>query len=148
MRGRFFKRRGAFTLVELLIVIGIIAILIGVLLPVLSGVAARGGDLKCRANLRSIIQAMHGYAAEHKGAMPWGLLWVLPDLETGTYTSWAGLVTTYMNRSGRGIEETGTGDQHLFARDALSPALVCPEAAQVRPHMVSYAVSWLACVSP
>ena len=55
----------AFTLVELLVVIGIIAILIGLLLPVLAGVQARGRDIKCQANLRSIVQAMYAYAAEN-----------------------------------------------------------------------------------
>ena len=58
----------AFTLVELLVVIGIIAIIIGLLLPVLAGVQARGRDVKCQANLRSIVQAMYGYAAENGGS--------------------------------------------------------------------------------
>ena len=66
------KRLRAFTLVELLVVIGIIAALIGILLPVLSGVQARGRDIKCQANIRSILQAIHGYAAENKGSLPYG----------------------------------------------------------------------------
>jgi prepilin-type N-terminal cleavage/methylation domain-containing protein len=45
-----------FTLVELLVVIGIIVVLIGVLLPVLSGVAARGRDVQCQSNIRQAVQ--------------------------------------------------------------------------------------------
>src|SRR5688572_1785384 len=69
------RRIRAFTLVELLVVIGIIAVLIGVLLPVLAGVSSRGRDIKCQANLRSIMQALYGYAAENKGSYPYGFYW-------------------------------------------------------------------------
>src|SRR5688572_32598547 len=65
-------RRRAFTLVELLVVIGIIAALIGILLPVLAGVSARGRDIKCQSNIRQILQAIQGYAAENKGSLPYG----------------------------------------------------------------------------
>jgi prepilin-type N-terminal cleavage/methylation domain-containing protein len=72
---RAHRRTLGFTLVELLVVIGIIGALIAILLPVLSGVQARGRDLKCQANLRSIAQAMLGYAAENKGYVPYGFYW-------------------------------------------------------------------------
>ena len=97
----------AFTLVELLVVIGIIAIIIGLLLPVLAGVQARGRDIKCQANLRSIVQAMYAYAAENGGSMPWGLTWQGPNsAPSGTHPStlWAGLVARHMgSRSGAAI---------------------------------------------
>jgi len=61
---------GAFTLVELLVVIGIIALLISILLPVLSKVQEASRTAKCLANLRSMAQAAILHANDHKGYMP------------------------------------------------------------------------------
>jgi prepilin-type N-terminal cleavage/methylation domain-containing protein/prepilin-type processing-associated H-X9-DG protein len=59
-----------FTLVELLVVIGIIAVLIGVLLPVLGKVREQSNRTKCLANLRSLGQCMALYANDHKDRLP------------------------------------------------------------------------------
>jgi prepilin-type N-terminal cleavage/methylation domain-containing protein/prepilin-type processing-associated H-X9-DG protein len=59
-----------FTLVELLVVIGIIAILISILLPSLSRARGAAQSVACLANLRSIGQAVAIYQAESKGSMP------------------------------------------------------------------------------
>ena len=59
-----------FTLVELLVVIGIIAVLVGILMPTLSRVRAHAMSTKCLSNLRQIGQACQIYAAENKGFLP------------------------------------------------------------------------------
>lgn len=59
-----------FTLVELLVVIGIIALLIAILLPVLTRAKEAANSAKCLANLRSMAQAAILHANDHKGYMP------------------------------------------------------------------------------
>jgi len=63
-------RNRAFTLVELLVVIGIIAIMISVLLPVLGRARQSAESVQCMSNLRQIGQAAVMYANENKGSFP------------------------------------------------------------------------------
>ena len=83
------KCRG-FTLVELLVVIGIISLLVAVLMPALSKARRAARATACLSNLRQVGQTLMMYANDNKGAMP-GVVW-----------SGASGVTPYANRLGFG----------------------------------------------
>lgn len=60
----------AFTLVELLVVIGIIALMLSILLPSLARARAQATNVKCLSNLRQLAQSCFAYAAENRGTYP------------------------------------------------------------------------------
>ncbi len=64
------KFRRAFTLVELLVVIGIIALLISILLPALSRAKEAAARTACLSNHKQILTAVHMYAGDNKGFLP------------------------------------------------------------------------------
>lgn len=66
-------RPRAFTLVELLVVIGIIALLVGILLPTLNRAREAASRTQCLSNMRSVYQLMKIYEVQYKGAVPMGV---------------------------------------------------------------------------
>lgn len=65
-------RRKGFTLVELLVVVGIVSVLIALLLPALTKARSEARKVYCGSNLRTLGQAMQQYAADNHNSFPRG----------------------------------------------------------------------------
>ena len=87
------KKRG-FTLVELLVVIGIIALLISILLPALGKARQQANTVWCLSNERQFGTALEMYAQFNHGSLPF-YYWAPPASATGA-TDWSTLILPYL----------------------------------------------------
>jgi len=90
VRGPAGRARSAFTLVELLVVVGIIAVLIGILLPSLSKARESARRTACLSNLRQVHQAFLMYANENKERVPLGYRKGFKQFDSMVYSTTSG----------------------------------------------------------
>jgi prepilin-type N-terminal cleavage/methylation domain-containing protein/prepilin-type processing-associated H-X9-DG protein len=64
------RKQPGFTLVELLVVIGITAVLIGLILPAVQAAREKSNAVDCRNRLKQLGLAIHNYADVHAGRLP------------------------------------------------------------------------------
>lgn len=77
------KTTRGFTLVELLVVIGIIAVLIAILLPALSSARRSARTLACLSNIRELGMVFRFYANDNSGYLPRRVWTDMPGVTTG-----------------------------------------------------------------
>jgi prepilin-type N-terminal cleavage/methylation domain-containing protein/prepilin-type processing-associated H-X9-DG protein len=115
-----------FTLVELLVVIGIIALLISILLPVLSKARDQANIVKCLSNVTQLDLAAIMFANEHHGYLPIASdnLWAIAN--DPTYTKWAYRAST---TNANGLAAAGSSITVYDWASALIPYLGGPVGA-------------------
>ncbi len=104
------SRRKGFTLVELLVVIGIIAILIGFLMPALSRARRQSMQVKCLSNLKQIGTMLTIYMNDNNG-------WVYPP-----------------NRGADQVYETALAELRVQARGVESAGAALPRTTRTPPR--------------
>ncbi|MDB5302545.1 MAG: N-terminal cleavage protein [Phycisphaerales bacterium] len=152
-------RRTAFTLVELLVVIGIIAVLLSIILPVVSRVRHSARLVNCQANVRQLVQASISYASDNDGILPLPNLqsqdgpntpgWLYKDIplatnpaqvETGVLWKYLKVRDVYHCPLDPG--PWGRGVTEAFTSYLMNPSVMNPALANPKPNTIpsSYAL--------
>lgn len=104
------KDRFAFTLIELMVVIAVIAILAALLLPAMSRAKETGRAVACKNNLRQLSLGAATYSLDNKGRMPFFLDWLSSrpgDLTSGQLYPYLKTPAVYMCPTDKIILGTG-----------------------------------------
>ncbi|HZN67650.1 MAG TPA: type II secretion system protein [Tepidisphaeraceae bacterium] len=141
-------RSRGLTLVELLVVIGIIAVLIALLLPALNATKRRARTITCLSNLRQLGAAFHLYLIESKGKS------VGPMHQFGTHGDAGPLGVEHLlvQDRGKGIQSSvmfcaeaaeppartrGQGQEHYYYRGSVSHPWGYPDTRSYAEHATS-----------
>ncbi|MDZ7618784.1 MAG: DUF1559 domain-containing protein, partial [Patescibacteria group bacterium] len=152
MRGRD-KKRLAFTLVELLVVITIIGILIGLLLPAVQSAREAARRMQCSNNLKQIGLALHLHH-EQRGYFPPGHFWPESNLGNcdGAEATWVTYILPYLEQIALydNINWKGSFGHSAYPPDHVNigvtaqvlPMFSCPSNHRARPMVFSNVESY------
>ncbi len=119
---------GGFTLVELLVVIGIIAIMMAILMPSLRKARESALRVNCASNLRQLVVALHMYGNDHHGQLP----------NVSNYNGSA-LFWWTMNPAGGPEDTAGRGFCALYPKYIRTPStFYCPSSEMQWDYMMGF----------
>jgi prepilin-type processing-associated H-X9-DG protein len=123
------SRRPGFTVLELLVVVGIIATLIALLVPAVQKAREAASRLQCANNLRQVGIALHNFHTAKGGFPP--ALWTLPA-NSGVDVTWAPYVLPYMDQEAAfnayHFDERWDSPSNEAVSKTVIPLLLCPTA--------------------
>jgi len=119
------RKRTAFTLVELLVVIGIIAVLISILMPALQKARRQARQLLCASNLRQIATGLIMYAGDNGGFLPFDFNKNGANNDDGTGGSWEFIARSYVGLSN--ITDPKNNDALKITAGTNFGPMQCPE---------------------
>ena len=142
-------RKNAFTLVELLVVIGIIALLISILMPALQVARKQANRIKCESNLKQINLAVQMYVSDSRGWLPapnWG---GNLTATSGTYRhGWLfsyPLPNAFLTSASIDDVQTGVLWQYIRDEQIYHCPLFIPEDASGTENLTSYLMNGAVC---
>src|SRR5689334_7093168 len=134
------SRRAGFTLVELLVVIGIIALLIAILMPALSAAKSQANTIRCASNLHAIGRAMQQYANDYKGRIPRG--YDYDQAYRAGRILWGEALSKYVNHPVE-VADTSIARDAVMAREFRNIAVYqCPVFPNDEQSLDYVANSW------
>src|SRR4051812_18646355 len=141
------RRPAAFTLLEVLVVIGVIAIAAGLLLPAVQKVKARAQGAMCESNLRTLSMACYQYTLQYDGRYPYGFIFNNQNPATGRnipgtigQISWFSLMDKFLS-AGSAVNFPADGTSLFFdgsTKRRFSPAFRCPAVPSNFQQQVTY----------
>jgi prepilin-type N-terminal cleavage/methylation domain-containing protein/prepilin-type processing-associated H-X9-DG protein len=129
LRSPLARSRRAFTLIELLLVIAIIAILVSLLLPTIAGAKAKAQRIACVSNLKQLALGINLYATDNDDSLPGPLLTGIQagySLATGGDSAFPRLGNFLWSEIGQ------PNPNNLGTNFAIPLVLTCPSQLKLR----------------
>jgi prepilin-type N-terminal cleavage/methylation domain-containing protein/prepilin-type processing-associated H-X9-DG protein len=129
--------RTAFTLLELLVTLAIIAVLAGLLLPAVQRVREAAARSRCLNNLKQIALGLHGHLAARGAFPPGGVEWRPPGNTTRRQLAWSAFLLPHLEQDAlyRRLDMSTPFDSphNAAAAATVLPVYLCPTARRDSP---------------